>query len=192
MHDFIRDSKAGLRTRVFGLLSKMPAEARAAASLKACELMRRQDLWRRARSVLLFAPIHGELDVWPLLRTALTEGKEAALPRFLQDTGGYGACAVRKPETDITVGKWNIREPHERCEVVPLNQLDLILVPGVAFDLHGHRLGRGKGYYDQILAVVRGSACGIAFDEQIVPEVPVEPHDMQVNRILTPTRWIEL
>jgi len=76
--------------------------------------------------------------------------------------------------------------------VLPLNRLDLTLVPGVAFDLHGRRLGRGKGIYDQILAAVGGLTCGITFDEQVVSEVPVEPHDIQVNRILTPTRWIEL
>jgi 5-formyltetrahydrofolate cyclo-ligase len=66
------------------------------------------------------------------------------------------------------------------------------LVPGVAFDLHGRRLGRGKGFYDRLLADVRGKTCGVAFDEQIVREVPVEPHDSDVNCILTPTRWIEL
>jgi len=73
-----------------------------------------------------------------------------------------------------------------------LNRLDFILVPGVAFDLQGRRLGRGKGFYDQILAVVRGTVCGVAFDQQITPEIPVEPHDAVVNCILTPTRWIEL
>ena len=69
---------------------------------------------------------------------------------------------------------------------------DLILVPGVAFDLHGRRLGRGKGFYDQLLAAVRGTTCGVAFEQQMVREVPVEPHDIHLNSILTPTRWIEL
>jgi 5-formyltetrahydrofolate cyclo-ligase len=67
----------------------------------------------------------------------------------------------------------------------------LVLVPGVAFDSHGRRLGRGKGFYDQLLAFVRGTKCGVAFDEQIVPEIPIEPHDVRLNCILTPTRWIE-
>ena len=75
---------------------------------------------------------------------------------------------------------------------MPLNRLDFVLVPGIAFDLQGRRLGRGKGYYDRLLAEVRGKTCGVAFDEQIVDEIPVEPHDIHVNCILTPTRWIEL
>jgi 5-formyltetrahydrofolate cyclo-ligase len=68
----------------------------------------------------------------------------------------------------------------------------LILVPGVAFDLRGYRLGRGKGFYDQLLAAVRGPTCGVGFDEQIVDAVPVEPHDVRLSCLLTPTRWIEL
>jgi 5-formyltetrahydrofolate cyclo-ligase len=62
----------------------------------------------------------------------------------------------------------------------------------VAFDLHGHRLGRGKGYYDRLLTAVRGTACGVAFDQQLVPEIPIGPHDVRMNCLLTPTRWIAL
>jgi len=68
-------------------------------------------------------------------------------------------------------------------------RLDLALVPGVAFDLNGHRLGRGKGYYDRLLAMLTGPACGVAFDQQIVSQVPNEPHDVRLSCILTPTRW---
>jgi 5-formyltetrahydrofolate cyclo-ligase len=67
----------------------------------------------------------------------------------------------------------------------------LVLVPGVAFDLRGRRLGRGKGFYDRLLADAGGLKCGVAFDEQIVTEIPVEPHDVSVDCILTPTRWIQ-
>jgi 5-formyltetrahydrofolate cyclo-ligase len=78
-----------------------------------------------------------------------------------------------------------------RCLAQPVNKLDLVLVPGVAFDLHGRRLGRGKGFYDQLLATVRGTTIGAAFEQQVVREVPVEPHDVYLNCILTPTRWLE-
>ena len=82
-----------------------------------------------------------------------------------------------------------MREPREHCAALALNRLDFVLVPGVAFDLDGRRLGRGKGYYDRLLATVTGAACGVAFDRQIVPRVPSEPHDARLNCILTPTRW---
>ena len=71
-------------------------------------------------------------------------------------------------------------------------QETIVHQPGVAFDLQGRRLGRGKGFYDRLLADLRGTICGVAFDEQIVSELPVGPTDISVNCILTPTRFIEL
>jgi len=127
----------------------------------------------------------------PSFAVAANAGKQVFLPRFQVDTKSYTACRVESAETDLRVGQFGIREPTETCPEIPLNRLDLILVPGVAFDLHGRRLGRGKGFYDQLLAAVRGRTCGVAFDEQIVNEVPVEPHDVVLNCILTPSRWFE-
>ena len=86
-------------------------------------------------------------------------------------------------------GRFGVREPGADCPLISLNQLDLILVPGVTFDLTGHRLGRGKGFYDRLLAGFCGHKCGVAFEAQIVAAVPAEPHDVLVNSILTPTRW---
>jgi 5-formyltetrahydrofolate cyclo-ligase len=76
--------------------------------------------------------------------------------------------------------------------VIALNRLDLALVPGVGFDADGRRLGRGRGHYDRLLAQVAGTKCGVAFDEQMAPEIPVAPHDVILNRIVTPTRWLEV
>ena len=81
-------------------------------------------------------------------------------------------------------GIW-LQEPFK--EVTP----DWLFIPGLGFDLKGARLGRGKGFYDRLLADVRGSKCGVAFDEQLVATVPVGPRDIPLNCILTPTRWIE-
>jgi len=114
-----------------------------------------------------------------------------ALPRFDSSRNSYIASRIQEPETELRPGKFGIREPVEGCEEVALKRLDLILAPGLAFDLHGRRLGRGKGIYDRLLATASGTSCGVAFDEQIVGGIPVEEHDIHVNRILTPTRWIE-
>jgi 5-formyltetrahydrofolate cyclo-ligase len=126
------------------------------------------------------------------LSVALTARKQVFLPRFMPRTNSYVACHVKFPDTDLALGQFGVREPSESCAQFPLNRLDLVLVPGIAFDLHGRRLGRGKGFYDQLLAAVRGKTCGVAFDEQIVNEIPVEPHDVLLNCILTPSRWIQL
>jgi len=74
-----------------------------------------------------------------------------------------------------------IREPATGCIEIPPDDLDLVLVPGVAFDLHGNRLGRGKGFYDRLLQNFRGTKCGIAFDEQIVEKIPAEKTDVRMD-----------
>lgn len=192
MDSRLRELKAGLRKEMKLRLSGISAEVRKKASEGACRLLEREQPWLRATSILCYAPTSMELDIWPLLERALAAGKSVALPRFDSSTRLYKACQVKDLHQEIRTGHYGILEPLPHCAAVPLNQLDFILVPGVAFDLHGHRLGRGKGFYDQLLVPVNGKTCGVAFDEQIVSEIPVEPHDSDVNCILTPTRWIEL
>ena len=183
--------KAALRETVRGRLRRIPPDIRADASDRACALLERQPVWRTARAILFYAPLPEEVDLWRLAGDALGAGKLVALPRFDAETNGYVAGHIEDLERDMRTGRFGIREPEDRCAVVPLNRLDLILVPGVAFDPRGRRLGRGKGFYDQLLAHVRGTTCGVAFDEQIVAEIPVEPHDVELDCILTPTRWIQ-
>ena len=185
------NAKSTFREQIRARLKTLPAEERATASAQVCARLAQGKFFTDAKSILLFAPLPDELDIWPLVGDALTANKTVALPRFDSATGRYVACRITNLASDIVTGKFGIREPAARCAVLPLNRLDLILVPGVAFDLHGRRLGRGKGYYDQLLTDVRGLTCGVGFDEQIVAEIPVEPHDIHLNCILTPTRWIK-
>ena len=83
-----------------------------------------------------------------------------------------------------------MREPAATCEEIPLNKFDLMLVPGVAFDLSGNRLGRGQGFYDRILAEASGIKCGVAHDFQLLEKIPAEPHDAKVDFIFTPSRGL--
>lgn len=183
-------TKSAVRAEVNTRVKALSHSRRAAASADACDLLLRQPIWQQAKSILFYAPLPAELDVWPLLTLALVERKTAALPRFLKESGTYVACAVEDIDKDVSPGHLGVREPSDTCRQVAL-ALDLILVPGVAFDLQGHRLGRGKGFYDKLLVDARGMTCGVAFDEQIVSEVPVEPHDVRLSCILTPTRWVQ-
>jgi len=187
----IRENKAELRRSIRASLKAMTPDQRATASVQACALLEQQTVWKKAKLIFFYAPMPEELDIWPLLSDSLAAGKTVALPRFDSATQRYVACQVMDIARDLGYGKFGIREPGGDCIAVPPNRLDLVLVPGVAFDVHGRRLGRGKGFYDQLLATVRGRTCGVAFDEQIVDAIPVEPHDVHLNCILTPTRWIE-
>jgi 5-formyltetrahydrofolate cyclo-ligase len=183
-------AKAGLRDQIRARLEILPAAERSAASARLYARLREQPAWS-AKAILLFAPLPEEPDIWPLLTEAIATGRTVALPAFSPGTNDYTARQILDPTRDLITGKFGIREPAGDCAEVPLNRLDLVLVPGIAFDPRGGRLGRGKGFYDRLLSAVNGLKCGVAFDEQIVDAVPVGPMDVRLNCILTPTRWIE-
>ncbi len=184
----IRVAKAALRRQINAALAAMSPEQRAAGSPKICARLRELPAWKNARSVLLFTPMPTEPDIWPLLAEALAAGKIAALPRFHAAARSYTAARVQDLQSDIVSGHFGIREPAAACPEIPLNHFELLLVPGVAFDWRGHRLGRGRGYYDRLLAEGRGVKCGIAFEEQMVNAVPVGLADVRMDYIVTPAR----
>ena len=182
--------KTQIRAQVRARLHQIPPRERQIASAQSCDLLRSRIEWRSARSVLFYAPLTDELDLSPLWEHALSAGKTVALPRFNQEADDYSAYAVSSLTDPLAQGKFGIPEPGADSSPIPLNQLDLIMVPGVAFDPSGRRIGRGRGYYDRILAKVRGTKCGVAYEQQILAEVPVEPHDVHLDCLLTPMRWI--
>ncbi len=189
--DQIQAAKLALRRQIRAVVKSLPAGRKATTSVLMMDILRRQTVWLESRSILFFAPLPDEPDLWPLLSEAMAAGKIVAMPRFDKARDGYTAAQVTDIRSHVQSGEFGIREPDKSCSDVPLNRLDLVLVPGVAFDVRGWRLGRGKGHYDRVLADVRGRKCGVAFDEQLVDAVPVGPLDIRLNCILTPTRWIE-
>jgi 5-formyltetrahydrofolate cyclo-ligase len=186
----LNEQKAVLRKKIRAALLRISPAAREAASAQFCTRVKEQSFWKSAASVLFFAPLPDEADMWPLLEETVSSGKIAALPRFDPADRSYAARRVQDLRGEIVTGKFGIREPGPSCVEIPLNQIDLVLVPGLAFDLRGNRLGRGGGFYDRLLAETRGVKCGIAFDEQIAGAVPAEEHDLKMNFILMPTRCV--
>ncbi|MBM3838127.1 MAG: 5-formyltetrahydrofolate cyclo-ligase [Verrucomicrobia bacterium] len=184
-----KDIKAHVRAQVRAELRHLPPQDRRVMSARACALLKQQPVWQRARAILFYAPLDDELDTSLLWPEATAENKLIALPRFDTAKGGYVVRQVLEVNRPLPRGKFGIPEPPAEAPDLALNQLDLALVPGVAFDLSGRRIGRGYGYYDRLLASVPAIKCGVAFDQQITAELPVEPHDVRLDCILTPTRW---
>jgi len=190
MAESLNKKKALLRQRVRTELARVLPSQRATVSVQACLLLKRQPVWNVAETILFFAPLPDELDVWPLLEKFLAAGKICALPFFDSTTRTYSARRVRNLAADISIGKFGVREPVPSCAEIPPEKFDLILVPGVAFDWNGNRLGRGRGFYDRLLAKTSGLKCGVGYDFQLIGKVPAEPHDARVNFIVTPTRCV--
>ena len=189
MTDATGQTKARLRSDLRRLLKQLGPEDRAEASRRLCIRLPQMAVWQKARRLLLFAPMAAEPDIWPLAGLAIAQHKMVALPRFKSREAGYEAARIDDLRHDLALGHCGIREPALACYTWPLNELDLVLVPALGLDPSGHRLGRGKGYYDRLLAVTSGVKCGIVFDSQVQPAIPAEAHDIQLDCILTPTRW---
>jgi len=186
METEIQKAKAALRKQIHAALDKISPAVRAVKSIELCERLKPQ--LQGARTILFFASLPAELDVWPLLEESVAAGKTAALPWFDPATQTYRARRVENPTDDIVTGKFGVREPASNCAEIPPDRFDLVLVPGVAFDMSGNRLGRGNGFYDRLLANISGIKCGVSYDFQLLEKIPAEPHDAKVNFILTPTR----
>lgn len=189
MNETVLERKSNLRKQLRAEASRHGLAERREASARICERLRMQDRWNRARSVLLFAPMTDEPDIWPLVGEALSVGRSVALPRYCRPSDEYEACEVADPGRQIRLGHCGIREPDETGKIIPWNKLDFVLIPGIGFGVDGMRLGRGKGYYDRLLGRTDGFKCGVAFDWQVMDGIPSEAHDIRLDCILTPTRW---
>ncbi len=144
------------------------------------------EVLERAQWLGGFVPRRDEPDLWGWIAGWIRDGRGLALPRWSGETGRYEWCEVRDPGSDLVLGRYGIREPGPGCDTVDVRLLDFVVVPGIAFDRYGGRLGRGKGFYDRLLESVVGVSCGVGLDEQLIPTVPVEPHDKRLNLVVVP------
>ncbi len=139
--------------------------------------------YRQARRVMAYVSLPGELDTTAILDAILADGKQLALPRC---GDGRHMDAVPVPAwRSLARGRYGLLEPARGIPAMDPACMDLVLVPGMAFDVWGGRLGRGAGYYDRFLSGIPAVTAGLALLEQIVPAVPLEPHDGMLGYIVT-------
>ena len=149
--------------------------------------------WAAARTVLLYASAFPEeIETGPILAIALELGKTIVLPRVDPIERRLRLHPVGDPRTDLSPGVLGIPEPRSSLPEVAPEAIDWALIPGLAFDGRGFRLGRGAGHYDRLLPRLRlDCPCwAIALTCQVVEGFPVEPHDVALDGVLTPDRTI--
>jgi 5-formyltetrahydrofolate cyclo-ligase len=180
--------KVALRERMIAARAGLSPGERAAASLAIASRLESLPAWSGARTVALYAPIGAEVDTAELALRAISGGKRVVWPRLAPSGKAmeFAACAA----ADLVAGPARACEPPPSSPSVPAGEIDLVAVPGVAFDARGGRLGRGRGHYDASLARFRPGAfrVGLAFESQVVAAVPAEPHDERLDAIVTETR----
>jgi|YelNatPaOPRAMG01_1025707.scaffolds.fasta_scaffold02195_17 5-formyltetrahydrofolate cyclo-ligase len=138
-----------------------------------------------------FVSFGTEVPTHELLRHLLAEGKHVCVPSFDPVGQRYICSELKHFDADLAPGKLDILEPRRAAlRPVAANKVDVWLVPGLAFDEHGNRLGRGMGYFDQLLRDARGVKIGLAHDCQVVKKVPTDSHDVGMDWIVTETRTI--
>ncbi len=190
----MREAKRALRARVLRARDALPPEVRREAGRAIVASLVARDDYASAPTLLLTLPFGSEWDTRPLLELALGRGKRVVLPRVNAASRMLELCAVERVDHDASPGFRGIYEPGAHCELVPVAAIDWVLVPGVAFDIAGRRIGYGGGYYDRMLPLLRPDARRVAgaFDVQVVEHVPAAAHDLVVDALVTETRSLTL
>ena len=181
------EAKAALREAVLRRRQALPEEERASLGMRIIASVLDLPAYESSGVVLGYASIGAELGTDEFLRHVLDDGKILLLPRV--EPGGLELYEVRDVVRDLAPGTWGIHEPlPDLCPAAKLDTVDFALVPGLAFDRSGRRLGYGGGFYDHLLAGVQEDEATLvsgAFEVQMVDEVPVGPHDVPVDAVVT-------
>jgi 5-formyltetrahydrofolate cyclo-ligase len=188
--DKIAPAKTALRKRMRKLLLELNEADRHDASHDACSRVLNLEPFLHADVVMMYMPLQNEVDVTPVAVRAFQMGKTVCVPRVDWNRKDMHAVEVNSFDDHVMeTNEHGIRSPRDGRLVVP-STIDLIIVPGLAFDTSGHRLGRGGGYYDRFLARLRPNApvIGLAFDLQVVESVPVDAGDRPVDLVVTNRR----
>ena len=186
----LREAKVALRRQILARRDELTAEFRTAASNAIAARVTQLPEFAAANAVLLTLAYRSEWSTLPLVRAALLAGKTVAVPRVDAAARMLELHALTDPDREIIVGFQGIPEPLPDSPKVPRDAIDFVLVPGVAFDENGGRLGYGGGYYDRLLPLLdpRAARMAGAFEMQIVDRVPAAPHDVAVDAVVTETR----
>ncbi len=147
--------------------------------------------WKAAKTVMIYAATRSEVQTRAAIEAALGAKKRVCLPARITVEHDMEAYAVRSFD-ELLLGDLGFLEPPKRKSAfVAPRDIDLMVVPGVAFDESGNRLGRGFHYYDGFLKKTTAAIVALSFEMQIIPKVPIESHDMVVGKIVTEKRLIE-
>jgi 5-formyltetrahydrofolate cyclo-ligase len=185
--------KSELREDVTKKIAALPAKE-IAAKTKAIE-NRLFDFanFLEAKIALMYIHKNGEVQTTNILRRAYSYNKIVVLPAFNPANFAMTLMKVDNLNKDLREGPRGILEPDEtRCKVVPIERIDIAIIPAIALDEKGGRIGSGEGYYDRLIPrlAVTTRKVAFAFEQQILPQVPTESHDKHVDIIITEDRVI--
>jgi 5-formyltetrahydrofolate cyclo-ligase len=181
-------AKLALRNQMRAVREALPRSACEARSAEIAKRLFALPELERAETFLAFASIHNEVRTRPGMQAAWAAGKQVALPRVVGDDL---QLHLVDSETVLVEGAFSVPEPPQTAAQVEPGEVDFALVPALAVDPRGYRIGYGRGYYDRLIPQLRRACvCAVAYDFQLISEVPELPFDVAVDLVVTDERLI--
>lgn len=186
----VAEAKRAARSAARAARDQLTADQRAEAAYRIADALLALDELRETRAVLAHAALPNEIDPAPAIARLRRRGVRIAYPRI--HSPGVLSLHYVEHELDLIPGPFGLAQPSEHAPHMPAEEADAILLPGIAFDERGVRLGYGGGYYDRLLPKCRPDCVriGLSFDEQVLQDIPAESHDERVDILVTPSRVI--
>ena len=179
--------KRSLRREALALRRAMSRYEREKESIAVFNQLKEMDFYKSAKCVFCYVSVEDEVHTSKILRRVLADGKKLCVPYIHDPDEGLMSAAWLKSIADLAPGTFGINTVRERdYQEVPHDEIDLVIVPGIAFDRKGHRVGMGRGFYDRFLKKAQNAdKVAIAFDCQIFNDFEVESYDVAVDYLLT-------
>lgn len=189
----IREKKREIRSGIASLIAGLSK-----AELKKKTLAVKKRLFEfanflEAKIPLLYVNTDDEVDTRDIIKTSYSYNKIVVLPAFNKNNREMTFYKVDDLETELKIGVREVAEPDpEQCKIVPVDRVDIAIIPAIALDEKGGRIGTGRGYYDRIIPKLAATTrkVALAFEEQIIAQVPMQSHDKHVDIIITDERVI--
>jgi 5-formyltetrahydrofolate cyclo-ligase len=191
--DDIRESKRKLRNDVMKTVNSLSENDKLSKIKRIEERLFTFANFREANIALLYISRYDKFNTTDIVKKSIASNKISVLPAFDDDKKEMMLMKVDRIDNDLIVGPNGLLEPDPgHCKIVPHESIDIAIIPGLAFDEKGGRIGVGEGYYDRLIPKlpITTRKVVLAFEEQIVPLVPMESHDKYVDIIITDKRII--
>ena len=179
-------TKATIRKQLRALLEDIASEQFGQKSDSACEKLCQRPEFGQAKTIMMFLSLPHEIDTSVAIRIALETGKRVLVPAVCWGDKSLKPVIVSSVDCEMKEDRYALRHPADE-RAVAISEIDLVVVPGLGFDNTGNRLGRGGGFYDRLLGGddFKGVSCGLALEEQVLDEIPVNSDDMKIDMLVT-------
>lgn len=180
-------TKAEIRREMLEKLKNMDKEEKERRNARIREKLFSYDRFKKANVIMSYVSKPYEVDTWDIIKRSLEMGKKVAVP-FILEQERLILPSLIVDHRELIPGPFGIYQPHpDNLRQLNLNQIEIILVPGLAFDKQGNRIGHGQGYFDRFLKKISPNAhtIGLAYEFQILNTLPFDPEDIPVSTLIS-------